>query len=128
MSDQSGVLLHEQDGGVSIVDLASKKVTATFDAKTKRSNRLKFTRDGRHALISDLDSGDLVVVDAQSHAIVRRIALGRSPEGILIAPDGRTAFVAVTGDNHIAVVDLNTWTVARRIEPGRGPDGMAWVK
>jgi YVTN family beta-propeller protein len=119
---------HSQDGGVSVIDLASKKVTATFDAQTKRSNRLKFTRDGKRVLITDLDSGDLVVLDAASHAQIRRIPLGRSPEGILIAPDGQTAFVAVTGDDNIAVLDLRTLTVTKRLEPGRGPDGMAFVK
>jgi YVTN family beta-propeller protein len=118
---------HSGDGGVSIIDLAARKVTATIDAGTKRSNRLKFTRDGRHALISDVDSGDLVVIDVATRSIARRLPVGRNPEGILIAPDGATAFVAVAGDNNIAVVDLNTWTVARRIEPGRGPDGMAFV-
>jgi YVTN family beta-propeller protein len=118
---------HSQDGGVSIIDLAAKKVTATFDAQTKRSNRLKFTRDGKHALISDITSGDVVVVDTQSHAIERRVAVGREPEGILIAPDGATAYVAIAGDNAVAVVDLKTWTVTRRLQPGNGPDGMAFI-
>ena len=118
---------HSQDGGVSVIDLSSRKVVTTFDAGTKRSNRLRFTRDGRYALISDVDSGDVVVIDAKTHAIARRISLGREPEGILIAPDGRNAYVAVAGDNRIAVVDLTSWTVARQFEPGRGPDGMAFV-
>jgi YVTN family beta-propeller protein len=119
---------HSQDGGVSIIDPATKKVTATFDAQTKRSNRLKFTPDGRHVLISDVDFGDVVVIDAASHQIVKRIALGKSPEGILVDPEGSRAFVAVTGENYIAVVDLKTWTVTGRIEPGKGPDGMALVR
>ena len=119
---------HSQDGGVSIVDPATKKVTLTFDAQTKRSNRLKFTPDGTHVLITDVDSGDVVVIDAASHQIVKRIALGKSPEGILVDPDGSRAFVAVTGEHYIAVVDLKTWTVKGRIEPGKGPDGMAWLQ
>ena len=119
---------HSQDGGVSIIDLASKKVTGTSDAQTRRSNRLRFTRDGRYALISDVDSGDVVVIDTESHAIARRIALGREPEGILVAPDGRTAYVAVAGENRVAVIDLASWTVVRQIEPGHGPDGMAFLK
>jgi YVTN family beta-propeller protein len=119
---------HSQDGGVSVIDVAAKKVTGTFDAQTKRSNRLKFTRDGRTVIITDVDTGDLVVIDAQSHSVTKRIPLGKSPEGILIAPDGSTAYVAVTGDNNIAVVDLKTLAVTRRIQPGKGPDGMAWVK
>ena len=44
---------HSRDGGVSVIDVASKKVVATIDAKTKRSNRLKLTPDGKFVLISD---------------------------------------------------------------------------
>ena len=119
---------HSQDGGVSVVDLGSKTVTATIDLRTKRSNRLKFTPDGKLVLITDLDAGQLVVVDAASRKETKRLALGRMPEGILIPPDGGRAFVAVAGEGHVAVVDLKTFEVARRIETGKGPDGMAWAR
>jgi YVTN family beta-propeller protein len=119
---------HSRDGGVSIVDVAAKKVIATIDAATKRSNRLKFTRDGKLALISDLDAGDLVVVDVAARKVSTRLPLGRAPEGILIPPDGDVAYVAVAGDGQVAVVDLKKLEVVRRIDTGRGPDGMAWAK
>src|SRR3954462_12346696 len=54
---------HSRDGGVSIIDVASKKVTQTIALGTKRSNRVKLTPDGKYALVSDLEAGDLVVVD-----------------------------------------------------------------
>jgi len=117
-----------RDGGVSIIDVASKKVIGTIDAGTKRSNRIKFTPDGTSALISDVDAGELVVIDVAARKVSRRVALGKNPEGILIAPDGARAFVAVNGDNHVAVVDLKTWKVISTISPGTGPDGMAWSK
>jgi len=119
---------HSQDGGVSIIDLEQKKVTATFDVQSKRSNRLKFTPDGKTVLISDLDAGELLVVDVPSRKVTKKIALGRMVEGILVQPDGARAYVAVNGDNHVAVVDLKTLAVTAKIETGRGPDGMAWVK
>jgi YVTN family beta-propeller protein len=119
---------HSRDGGVSIIDLGQKKVTATFDVQTKRSNRLKFTLDGALALISDLDSGDVVIVDVPTRKVTKRIPLGRMVEGILMQPDGARAYVAVNGDNHVAVIDLKTLAVAAKIETGRGPDGMAWAR
>jgi YVTN family beta-propeller protein len=118
---------HSRDGGISIVDTASGKVTQTFDAKTQRSNRLKFTPDGRHVLISDLTGGELVVIDAAKRAEVKRLKVGRTPTGILVPPGGREAYVAVSGDNQIAVVDLEKLSVARTIATGNNPDGMAWV-
>ena len=117
-----------RDGNVSIVSLEEKKVIGTLELKTRRSNRLKFTPDGKLALITDLDAGELLVVDVASRAVTKRIPLGKSVEGILIAPGGARAYVAVNGENYIAVVDLKTLTVTGRLETGRGPDGMAWVK
>jgi YVTN family beta-propeller protein len=119
---------HSQDGGVSIVDLEQKTVTATFNVQSKRSNRLKFTPDGKTVLISDLDAGELLVVDVPSRKVTKKIALGRMVEGILVQPDGARAYVAVNGDNHVAVVDLKTLAVTAKIDTGRGPDGMAWVR
>ncbi len=119
---------HSQDGGISIIDTATKKVIATMDAKTGRSNRLVFTLDGTRALVSDINNGDVAVIDVKTRAVTTRVKVGASPEGILMDPDGTRAFVAVTGDNEIAVLDLKTLAVTRRIRPGGGPDGMAFVK
>ena len=119
---------HSRDGGVSVIDVTSKKVVHTIALGTKRSNRIKLMPDGKFALVSDLDAGDLVVVDAAARKEIKRVALGRMPEGILITPDGAQVFVAVNGDNNVAVVDPKTWTVSRRISAGKGPDGLAWVK
>lgn len=119
---------HSRDGGVSIIDIASKKVVQTLNVNTKRSNRLKFTPDGKTVLISDLTAGDLVVVDASARKEVKRMPLGRGPEGILIVPDGSRAYVSVSGDNNVAIVDLKTLQVTGRVNAGMGPDGLAWAE
>ena len=119
---------HSRDGGVSVIDVPAKKVTHTINVGTKRSNRTKLTPDGKFALISDLDAGDLVVLDTAARKEFKRIPLGKSPEGILITPDGARAFVAVNGDNHVAVIDVKTWQVSKKLATGTGPDGMAWVR
>ncbi len=115
-------------GSVSVIDAATGAVTQTIDIATKRSNRIKVTPDAKFALVSDLEAGDIVVIDTATRKVTRRIALGKQPEGVLIAPDGSRAFVAVNGDNKIAVIDLRSWQVINTLSPGTGPDGMAWVK
>jgi YVTN family beta-propeller protein len=117
---------HSRDGGVSIIDVAAKKVTQTLNLQTRRSNRLKFTPDGKLVLVSDLDAGELVVLDAPARKELKRLKLGKNPEGILVAPDGMHAYVAVNGDNFVSIVDLKTLAETGRIETGTGPDGMAW--
>ena len=101
-------------------------ITQTFDAKTKRSNRLKFTPDGKTVLVSDLSGGELVVIDATKRTERARIKVGRIPTGILVV-DNHRAYVAVSGDNHIAVIDLDSLSIARTIQTGGSPDGMALI-
>ena len=113
--------------GVTILDTATKKVIANVNIETKFANRLKFTPDGKRVLISDLGTGDLIVVDAASRQEVTRINLGHGCAGILISPDGSVAYVAVSTDSNIAVVNLATLSVTGRIATGKGPDGLAWA-
>lgn len=119
---------HSRDGGVSAIDVGAKKVVGTYNVGTKRSNRLKFTPDGKRVLITDLDGGELLVLDTVTHEVTKRIALGKSPEGILIVPGGSRAYVAVTGENKLAVLDLKTMAVTGSVATGKGPDGMAWAE
>ena len=118
---------NSRSGNVSVVNLAEKRVTHTFRVDTKRSNRLKFTPDGKLALITDLDGGDLLIYDRATLRQLKRLPLGRQPAGILIDPAGAFAYVAVTGDDFVAVIDLKTFELSGRIQPGTGPDGMAWA-
>jgi YVTN family beta-propeller protein len=116
-----------QDGTVSIIDRAAKKVTATLDAKVKGANRLKFTLDGKTVLISLLNGPDLVVLDAGSRREIKRVKIGRGAAGILMNPDGSKAYVACTPDDDGAVIDLKTLEVVGHIDAGGEPDGMAWA-
>src|SRR5471030_959422 len=84
---------HSRDGGVSVIDVAARKVTQTFNIGTKRSNRIKLTPDGKFALVSDVDTGEIVILDAAARKVVTRIAVGKSPEGILMPPTGGFAYV-----------------------------------
>jgi YVTN family beta-propeller protein len=115
------------DGTVSIIETASSKMIQTFDARTKHSNRLKFTPDGKLALISDPATGELVIVDTVTRSITKMLNVGQGPGGILIVPDGSRAYVALAGDNAVALVDLHTLEVADKILTGQGPDGLAWA-
>jgi len=116
-----------RDGTVSVVDAAAKKVVATLDANVRGANRLKFTLDGKLALVSTLGGSDLVVLDAATRREVKRVRLGKGAAGIQMVPDGSRAFVACTPDNYVAVIDLKTLTVRGRIDAGPEPDGLAWA-
>jgi YVTN family beta-propeller protein len=116
-----------QDGTISIVNIADKKVVATLDANINSANRLKFTPDGKYALISLLGGSDLVIYDVASRKEFKRVKLGHGAAGILMDPSGTRAFIGCTADNYVAVVDLKTWQVTSHIDVGGEPDGLAWA-
>ena len=116
-----------QDGTLSVIDVASRKVVATLDAKAVGANRLKFTPDGRFVAISSLRSGDLVFYDAATRKEFKRVPIGRGAAGILMDPVGNRIFVACTPNNYVAVVDLQTFAVTGHVDVGEEPDGLAWA-
>jgi YVTN family beta-propeller protein len=116
-----------QDGTVSIVDFAGKKVTNTLALDVKGANRLKFTLDGKVSLISSLGGPDLVFVDVATEKVVKRLKIGTGAAGIVMQPDGARAFVACSPDDYVVVIDLKTMDVVGKIDAGGEPDGMAWA-
>ena len=118
---------HSQDGGVSIIDAASLTVKQTLPALTKRSNRLKFTPDGKLVFISDLEGHEVVVLDVASRKEIKRIKTGSTPEGILMVPDGSRAYVALADEGAVITIDLKSLEPGAKISTGPGVDGMAWL-
>jgi YVTN family beta-propeller protein len=118
---------HMGDGRISVIDVGSRKVVYTIDARARGPNRLKFTPDGTLALVSEIGGGGVIVLNTGTRAVKKRVPLGRGASGILIPPDGARAFVALTGNNSVAVIDLGTLAEVTRLATGAGPDAMAWL-
>ncbi len=116
-----------QDGTVSILDVAAKKVLQTLAADVTGANRLKFTPDGKLVFVSTLRGPDLTILDAATRRTVRRLKIGRGAAGIQMEPGGARAYVACTPDDYVVIVDLQSMEVAGRLEVGKQPDGMAWA-
>jgi DNA-binding beta-propeller fold protein YncE len=115
------------DGTISIIDLGIERVVGTLAADVKGANRLKFTLDGKHVLVSTLGGPDLVVLDAEAHQVIKRLPIGHGAAGIVMQPDGTRAFVACTPDSYVAVIDLKSLDVVGHIDAGGEPDGLAWA-
>lgn len=116
-----------QDGTLSVIDLAGRKVVATLAANVRSANRLKFTPDGKLVFISMLGGGDLVIYDAASRKEFKRVHIGHGAAGILMDPDGTRAYVSCGPDNYVAVIDLKSLEVVGHIDVGGEPDGLAWA-
>lgn len=115
-----------QDGTIAVVNIAEKKVAQKIQANVRGANRLKFTPDGKLALVSTLGGADVTVFDVATRKEVKRIPVGHGAAGIQMQPDGSRVFVACTPDSYVAVIDLKTLAVTGHIDAGGNPDGMAW--
>jgi YVTN family beta-propeller protein len=116
-----------RQGTVAVIDIATKKLTQTIDAGVKGANRLKFTPDGKLALVSCLNGSDVVVLDASTRKVVKHVPVGHGAEGVLMNPDGSVAYVSCTPDSYVAIIDLKTLEVTGHIDAGKNPDGLAWA-
>jgi YVTN family beta-propeller protein len=112
------------DGTVSIIDIAAKSVTATLAANVPGANRLKFTPDGKHLLVTP--GSALVILDAATHKEVKRLSSVHGSGGIQMQPDGARAYVACGRDGFVAVIDLKTLEMVGKIAIA-SPDGLAWA-
>jgi YVTN family beta-propeller protein len=116
-----------QDGTISIVDLAEKKIVQTLNANVQGANRLKFTPDGKLVIVSSLGGSDVAILDAATRSETKRVKVGHGAAGILMHPDGSRAYVACTPDNYVVVIDLKSLEVTDHIDAGKQPDGLAWA-
>lgn len=119
------------DGGVSIIDTASRKVTQSFNLKLTDANRLKFTPDGK-VLILDGGTGTLVVLDAASRKEIKRlkVAPGDTGDGgVFVMPDGSRAYLGLRDDHSVVVIDLKTLEIESRFAMGAdsGPGCINWA-
>jgi YVTN family beta-propeller protein len=116
-----------QDGTISILDFAAKKVIQTLAANVGGANRLKFTPDGKRVFVSSLRGHDAAVFDAATRAEVKRIPIGTGAAGTEMQPDGARVYIACTPDDYVAIIDLKTLEVVGHIDAGKQPDGLAWA-
>ena len=116
-----------QDGTISIIDVHAKKVIATLNVDVAGANRLKFTPDGKHVVVSGHGGAAITVLDVATRKVVKRFDGIGGAAGIQMQPDGARVFVACGRDNYIAVIDTKTWTIISKIDVGGEPDGMAWA-
>jgi YVTN family beta-propeller protein len=137
------------DGNVSIIDSSSNKVKESFKVGALPI-RLKFSPNGKLVLVSDPrgsaeksaesgqennltalqvlgpTSGVVLVIDATTRKVLKRIAMPGVPLGIQFAADGKRAYISRTLAKRVDVVDMETLEIVGSVETGDGPDGLAW--
>lgn len=125
---------NQEDGTLFIIDPETHERRYTLRLGDTPV-RATFTHDGEYCLVANRLSDELSVIahrwdDATVEPQpweIKRIAVGRWPGQIVMAPDGNRAWVTNNKHNDISEIDLGTLNQTRRIPAGVHPDGMIWV-
>ncbi len=125
---------NSQADSVSVIDLATLQVTATWSLKTadnqgtRTPRELAVSPDGTRLYVSNQASGTVSVLDTSSGRILAETPVGLSPRGIDLLPDGRVVVVTQGNDTTpgtVAVLDLEPGgyqvVLSRTVESGFQP-------
>ena len=128
-------------GTVSVLDLAGKIGSVHNPVEvipvSGEVQRISVSMDDKWVFTSDQKKPELVVIDAATRKVAKRIPMESYGYGTAPTPDGRWLLAPMMAVDKIAVIDLKTMTVAKNIELAKGthpqeslvePDGkMAFV-
>ncbi|MBX7098068.1 MAG: c-type cytochrome [Myxococcaceae bacterium] len=87
------------------------------------SGSLGISRDDAFLYAADTDSNQLLVIDSTTDALVAKVAVGESPEKVLVGTDD-TVFVTNARSRSVSVVRRGDWKEAARIPVGVEPKGL----
>jgi len=121
----------ETPGGntISIIDLASKKVTGEIDlGRYHRPHGIELARSGKLYVTCDMPSA-VLVIDPVARKIERVLESGPKvlPHMLALAHDESRLYTANAGNGTVSVHDLKTGAI-RSIEVGGVPMGLALTK
>ena len=86
---------------------------------------IRFTRDGRTAVIALGRANHIAVVDAASHKVRGYVKVGGRPWHLALSNDESKVVVANGLTNDISLVDLATMSVVATMPGGEAPWGVA---
>ncbi len=92
---------------------------------TRYPAQLAFSPDGKRLYVAENLADSVAVIDMESATIVQRVAAGRYPYGVVVAPDGRV-YVSVWGGSWVAEFDIvgDRLAPAEWIPAGRHPSAL----
>jgi YVTN family beta-propeller protein len=125
-------VVNRRDGTVSLVDLATKQITATIPVG-EGPHEVAISPDGAWAVVSNYGptgapGATLSLIDIAAGSVETTIPLGkhRSPHGLAWTKDGSQILATVESDSALLVIDRAGGTIAADIHLGRrGPDLIA---
>lgn len=88
-ADQGVAYVSNQDGGVTVVDLATMKVKSEIavGAGAGSPRGLGVTDDGKLLITANRDGGNISVIDTTTGKVIKLIPIGKNPEFVRVVGD-----------------------------------------
>jgi YVTN family beta-propeller protein len=123
MTPEGGTLLVGVygDDRVAFVDVATQKVVATV--AVAKPHTIAMRPDGKVAYVSSQEPGNfaLVVVDVPGRAVLRRVALEKTPRDVEFGFDGKALYFTLAGVNAVQVLDPASDKIVAQVPTGASP-------
>jgi YVTN family beta-propeller protein len=110
--------------GIGVFDIAQQKLVRVLRGVSDPEQTV-VSADGRVYVASE-DTGQAVVLDAETGAVRATLEVGGEPEGVGISPDGRWVYVTSEADAQVAVIDTRTDQVVATVKVGARPRSVAF--
>lgn len=116
---------NRSDESVSVIDLATQKVTTTIEEVGEGPMGIAIAPDGTRAYVADFDENAVQVIDLSDNSLGPKFAVGEQPTAIAMTPDGTRAYVTDRGDNDVRRISLSTNAVGPPIAVEEHPWAIA---
>jgi YVTN family beta-propeller protein len=123
-SAQDAYVANFNSDSVSVIDTASKAVTATI-AVQSQPICVAFTPDGAEAYVTNFGSDSVSVIDTATEAVTATIGVQGQPKDVAISPDGAAAYVVNQNSDSVSVIDTATKAVTAAIAVQDSPSELA---
>jgi len=87
-----------------------------------------FSPDSKTLYVSNFNENTLMVVDADSHEVIRRVEVGLRPKIVLLNHDGSEVLVANWDSYAATIYDTKDFKQVAKLKTTEHPRGMAWTK
>jgi DNA-binding beta-propeller fold protein YncE len=115
-------------GDTSVADAADGSVVVVVGKRPSKSGTIAISDDDALVAMVNPEDGSLSVFKTADDTRLSKVATGKEPSAVVIAPDSKTAWVANRGDATVVkITGLNTATptVGTPIAVGSEPTGLA---
>lgn len=113
----------EDDNEVTLVDVATRRVTRRIPTQGKNPEHCMFDTEGRWLLTSNENSDDLDLIDVEAARSVALIHASGHPRGIAWLAHQQTAYVAEESAGAVDVIDVAERKISASIHTGLRPAG-----